>query len=89
MTLDDKLRELTLSRPMGTDEFIAQIKQIFADAGYVTPSVIDLRMDGEQWYARFEKELPKIRIAEMAVGGNYSELMRGTVLAAAKRASGL
>lgn len=94
--LDDKLKELVFKmaggiKDGGEDE-ITQIKQAFADEGYVAKSELKSwsytaeLLTGTEWYDRFEKELNNL-------GVNYKTgmtgLMASEILEAAKRAAGL
>lgn len=87
--LDSKLREIRikqydsgylLSHRELEPEEIAQIKQAFADEGYLqiqTELGMDTFFTGKQWYDRFIKELPLI------------PGWQGTIEKAAKKAAGL
>lgn len=78
--LDDELREIKASGKLyspngGLDKYlelddktIAQIKQAFADEGYIQPETLKKGIgimdaqgykSGQEWYDRFEKELLK------------------------------
>jgi hypothetical protein len=62
-SLDQKLKEI-VEKYENTDsiELVAQIRRAFADGGYkiplgvtVTPKTV--RLTGQEWYDRFEKEI--------------------------------
>lgn len=75
--LDDRLKDLDLEFLHGvavnlTDDMVAQVKQSFADAGYIQIPTAEkdkagfihinpegIYMTGTYWYERFEKELYK------------------------------
>lgn len=46
-------------------------------------------MTGQAWFDRFKEELGDIKIAELAVDGNYHQLMRDKALGVARKASGI
>lgn len=85
-SLDNKLREILIATqpeeiPVTIDEAVDQIKQAFAEAGYV-PIVGFLKdngwLTGQEWYERFEKQLPPFSLVPFE-----------DIIEAAKRASGL
>lgn len=87
MNLDNKLRQIIKGWHSGVgdenaDKAIAQIKQAFADKGYLqiqSEVGMDTFFTGKQWYDRFEKEIEDLRDSDW--GGDYVN--------AAKKASGL
>lgn len=112
MSLDDKLKAisfpigLNIYDPGGrpepvtvtlSDDVIAEIKQAFAEAGYlespITPDTKSIYaptitnehrtfMTGQEWYNRFEKEYD-------AIDPDWEVPIPSETLAAAKRAAGL
>lgn len=104
MNLEDKLREILTqsvdaqwSQPQ-LKNAIAQIKQAFADAGWLntnqTNAMMTLaaqfsnRMTGQEWYERFEKEM-HFHIAAKDLDRGYEVLDRMAILKAARRAAGI
>jgi hypothetical protein len=78
-SLENKLREILPHYDEDVENLmIAQIKQAFADEGYLT---------GQEWYYRFVKELPHHANAEIDDERGYLETKQ--VLNAAKRAAGV
>lgn len=94
-SLDDKLRGIIGN---GYDRFdvekaIAQIKQAFADEGWIKPEgadliadVLDDMMTGQEWYDRFMKELPD---SIDLVHPDREVFDRRWAITAAKKAAGL
>lgn len=93
-TLNEKLKEIWID-PTNTDndyklhltdEAIAQIKQIFSDEKYLTPTEFQLMaetnglMTGQEWYDRFHKEI-------MEMDGSL--WINQDMFRAAKKAAGL
>lgn len=94
--IDDKLKEILLADPRQPTEYtISQIKQAFAEEGYVyleddvevKDNIIRVKdlhlMTGQEWYSRFEKivnEWPAYKPINP---------VRKTMLDIAKKASGL
>lgn len=77
----------TFGEPLD-DEAIEQIKRAFVDAGYVQydprmqfDKYGNLKINGEEWYRRFEKEL---NAPKTAIFFNMSHILN-----AAKRAAGI
>lgn len=91
MSLDDKLRGLYDGHPDHMEEWLTDIKQAFADEGFI--SVYQGRVDkptmtGQEWYDRFEKELKQSGFSWDIQNGNQAEAIFD-VNEAAKKASGL
>ena len=103
--LDDKLREI-LEKPGkslagATDQTIVQIKQAFADEGYLQHNEFGIVqtythkatnvMTGQEWYDTFVKELSKdpAKAKNSENGSFYFMFSERDVLEAARKASGL
>lgn len=96
--IDDKLKEIiqqsvymTKGGMVFSDDAIAQIKQVFADEGYIkeidvsTPAITNYDrpklLTGADWYERFEIEYAKIL--------DFGQTKSGRAIKAARKASGL
>ncbi len=111
MSLDDKLREILHQAGYGSemiyetdDALVAQIKQAFADGGYVqVPKEVQETwreynrmagyMTGQEWYDRFQIELArdqtKWEINHLSEVPKFLGKRTVYVLEAAKKAAGL
>jgi hypothetical protein len=111
--LDDKLRDFLNEvcesfyweganpEKVKRDEFpdwIAELKQAFADAGYMTPQErVDWHkkhftqdhMTGQEWYDRFKTELQRQGPPTLELRMAYPEEIEANVLEAAQRAAGI
>lgn len=98
MNLDDRLIDILTDGKLAITGKRLQIKQAFTDSGWTNrvgargvahpDGTIEPLLAGQEWFDRFEKELPK-----RFVSNNWeNEIIRNTVaimMEAAKKASGL
>jgi hypothetical protein len=100
--LDDKLasivRRYEVDNHMFARDAVAEIKQAFADAGYMTPQErVDWHkkhftqdhMTGQEWYDRFKAELQRQGPPTLEARMAYPEEIEANVLEAAQRAAGI